>query len=783
MKNGRFLLTVGGVAAAVVGNISFSAVAQQLTVEEIIVTSKQREQNLQDVPLNITAFSTEDLVKKNILDVRDLAQLTPSFTYYSGTGRADPTALVVRGLAPNTSDERYQGLSIFVDGIFQSGQLTSVDLSNLERIEVIKGPQSATFGKATYAGAVDYITRTPSENEISGHVRGQWSSNDGNNNHLVSARVNVPVVEDKLWVSINGTSLRRGEVGKNPADNGQIGVEKTAALGLTIYAKPSDDTSVKLRFAHDRDRDGLPLFYVSEPAEWIADGATTLTLPNGSLWIDGEVPDPHRGRSGGGEFLIDDRPEEGGRDRDRYFASLIVETDILDGHELSYRGGYFFDKTWANTDFFFRSGINDPFFGSAANFKSNVINGTGGPLDNLFIGFFNIGFQEEFENTSHQIRLVSPDDKRLRYTFGVYYFQETSRNFRQALYATPTNPEGQTRGFEESRNLAAFGGLSWDVTDQMTLSAETRVARDQVKWLECGFCGQTNNEGNAVNDKRTLASPRITVEYKPNDDNLLYALWSRGWKSARFNTGASSQFLPPALPERLDNFEVGFKSTLMDGRVIFNMAAYYMDVENQQAFFPVPDPATGGTTTQTGVGNFGSSRIYGFEFQSNVIVAEGLSLAGSFGLNDHKFTSDSLPLNDFQLFQPGQTIKGLTTVNTSKWTGTASIDYTFPIRGGNYEITLRSDLNYKSRVFVDRANLAFFPGVVRVNAKTTLANDNWQFSVFARDLFNERTPDGAGLSGSSSCLFSRATLGASQRCLSHGLPRGREVGVEAVVDF
>ncbi len=777
----KILLSSG---ALLCGLVVLPASAQQLALEEIIVTSKQREQNLQDVPLNITAFTSEDLVKQNIFDVRDLAALTPSFTYYSGTGRADPTALVVRGLAPNTSDERYQALSIFVDGVFQSGQLTSIDLSNLERVEVIKGPQSATFGRATYSGAVDYITRTPTDNEITGSLRGQWSSNDGNNNHHASLRVDMPIVEDKLWLSLNGTSLRRGEIGKNPVNGLGIGIEETSALGITLYAEPTDDTSIKFRFAHDRDRDSQPLFYVSEPAEWIADGAQTVTLNNGTLWIDGRAPDPHIGRTGGGEFLRQqDRPQEGGRDRDRYFASLVAQTEVMDGHELSYRGGYFDDKFWANSDFWWRSGTNDPFFGGAPNFKSNVANGTGGFLDNLFVSLFNAAFQERFKNTSHQIRLVSPGDEQLRYTVGAYYFYQTSINTRETQYATPTNPEGLTRGPEKTENLAVFGGVSYDVNDEVTLSAEARVARDIVKWLECDFC-QTTNVGNAGDDKRTLASPRFTAEYRPNDEMLLYALVARGWKSTRYNTGGASQFLPPALPERLDNFELGAKNTLMDGQAILNIAAYYMDVKRQQAFFPVPvDQGDGTTVNQTGVGNFGDSRVYGFEVEGNVVVAEGLTLAAALGMNDHKYTTDAPPLNDFQLFQPGQTIRGLTSVNTAKWSGTASIDYTFPVYGGDYEMTLRSDLTYRSKIFVDRANIAFFPSAIRVNVKAILEKDEWQLALFGRDIFDERTPDGAGLSGSSGCLFSRATLGAAQRCLAHAPPRGREIGVEAVLNF
>ncbi len=783
----KFLLSSG---ALLCGLAVLPASAQQLALEEIIVTSKQREQNLQDVPLNITAFTSDDLMKQNIFDVRDLAALTPSFTYYSGTGRADPTALVVRGLAPNTSDERYQALSIFVDGIFQSGQLTSIDLSNLERVEVIKGPQSATFGRATYSGAVDYITRTPRDNEITGTMRGQWSSNDGNNNHHLSLRVDFPVVEDKLWMSVNGTSLRRGEIGKNPVDNTGIGIEETSALGITIYAEPNDDTSIKFRVAHDRDRDTTPLFYVNEPPEWVADGASLLTLANGSVWVDGKVPDPHIGRAGGGLFLKDARPEEGGRDRNRFFFSLVVETDVMDGHELSYRGGYFDDKFWANSDFYFRPGTNDPFFGNRSNRKSRAFDGTGSFLDVIFANAFNAAFQERFKNTSHQVRLVSPGDEPLRYTVGAYYFYQTSINTRETQFVTPDNPRGLARGPEKEINYAAFGGVSYDLSDQVTLSAEARVARSIVKWLECGFCAQTRNVGNAGDDRRTHISPRFTAEYKPNDDTLLYALAARGYKSTRFNTGTTGQFLPPAEPERLDNFELGAKNTLMDGQAILNIALYYMDVKKQQAFFPIPvDNPDGSQVNTTGVGNFGDSRVYGFEVEGNVVVAQGLTLAAALGMNDHKYTSDSPPLNDFQLFAPDQTIKGLTSVNTAKWSGTASIDYTFPVAGGDYEMTLRSDVTYRSKIFVDRANLAYFPANFRVNAKAILEKDEWQMSLFVRDLFDERTPDGAGLSGSSGCLYSNdpanADLGfqTNQRCLSGAPPRGREIGVEAILNF
>ena len=484
------------------------AVAQQLPIEEIVVTAKHREQNLQDVSLAITAFTAADIQAKGLADVRDVAQFTPSFSYYSGTGRADPTALIVRGLAPNTSDERYQGLSVFIDGIFMSGQLTSIDTSSLERVEVIKGPQAATFGRATYSGAVDYITKTPRDNEFSGRAFGQWSSNSGNSNHNASLRVNFPVVPDKLWLAVNATSLRRGDLGTNPADGEKVGIEETTAFGITLYAEPNEDLSIKFRYGVDRDRDSIPAFYVEEPAEWMALGSDTQVVPGGFVWPDGKVPDARLGIAGGAEFLDADRPLDGGRDRDRDVASLIIEADVWDGHELSYRGGYFDSKYWANSDFYFRSGINDPFFGDATNRKARTLAGTGGFLDGLFSNLFTIAFQEEFENTSHQVRLVSPGEGRLRYRGGLYYFKETVRNFRKEEDKSATNPEGQQRGDEWVENFAGFGGLEYDVSGKMTVSAEARIAREEVVWEECGFAWQQDRERQGPQTLRSALASR-----------------------------------------------------------------------------------------------------------------------------------------------------------------------------------------------------------------------------------------------------------------------------------
>ncbi|MET0365394.1 MAG: TonB-dependent receptor plug domain-containing protein, partial [Sphingobium sp.] len=167
---------------------------------DIVVTAKSRVEKLQDVPLSITALSTTALQENQVRDVKDLQKITPNLSIFSGSGRNDPSGWAMRGLTSNTSDERYQGISFFLDGIALSGQLASLDMDNIERVEVIKGPQAATFGRATYSGAINFITKEPTGDTITGNVRVRGSVFKGSNepSYFFNGSLTAPLVKDHL---------------------------------------------------------------------------------------------------------------------------------------------------------------------------------------------------------------------------------------------------------------------------------------------------------------------------------------------------------------------------------------------------------------------------------------------------------------------------------------------------------------------------------------------------------------------------------------------------------
>lgn len=799
--------------------------AEGAVLEEVVVTAKGRVEDVQSVPLPITVVSAEQILERTIQDARDLVNFSPSITFYSGSGRADLTALVVRGLSPQTSDERYQGLSFFVDGIAISGQLAGLDLSQVERVEIIKGPQSAKFGRATYSGAVDYVTKTPRPEKFEGALRARISDHgdESDVSKVLTGRIAVPVVDDRLWLAINGVYSDIGGRAKNAGtDRNKLGEEKTRAIGVTLFSQLSDNATLKLRYALDKERDTPSLLTNSQPTDWIAAGAAnlfTITNPNpvvalcgtacgqaGSLWIRGEVPEIPLGLVGtdvGSIWAFTPRHfiPGGGRRREREFISANYTNEFANGWELSYRGGWFDQIYWALEDFRGRARFNDPTFGP--------LGISGSAKSSSFL----IAFQESFRNVSHQLRLKSADDERLRWMIGAYYFEEDNLN-SQWVRANPATPATtpitsitditfrQSRGLESFDNRAIFGELAYDVTDRLTLTAEGRYQREVLGYDACTTCGTQNPIDRRFTEKDFL--PRVTVEYQWNDDILTYAYWSRGTKSGRVNSSASAFNFAYRVPEELDNLELGIKTRLLDGRGILNASVFQQYVKNQQLLTSIVNPACttdpmgvvtcppGLFPTISGLVTAGDSEIWGAEVEAAFALSANWRIEGALGYARHEFVDDIGPFpaggSDPFLFAPGETLKGKTSINSPRLTGNFGVGYERPIRDGAWVFSARADAIYTGKKYVDSANVAYIGDVTRINLRAGISDRDrrWDTALFVRDLTDEKTPLGAGLTGSGSCYFREPPTGTqvlSQRCLALAVPRGREIGLEFGIHF
>lgn len=751
---------------------------------EIVVTAKSRAEKLQDVPLSITALTTSALQDNQIRDVKDLQKVTPNLSIFSGSGRNDPSGWAMRGLTSNTSDERYQGISFFLDGIALSGQLASLDMDNIERVEVIKGPQSATFGRATYSGAVNFITKQPTGDSITGSVRargGFFKGSGGEANYFFNASLTAPLVQDHLWLTVGGTTMRNGRVAR-ALDSGQpIGRERTDVATATLFWKPDDTMSVSLRGLYTHDRDSIAAQIIEHPREWLNAGVPTVTLPRGGgAFLPTYLPDP--------DVNLTADKGRAGYVRDRYFASLIV-SKMLGDYELSYRGGYFRSEDNRDAQSFPRSSVpgQDPTFGPLIGTPAITL----GTSANSFTTS-----SEVFQNTSHQLVLLSPGNQPFRWRIGAYYFWEKDQSNFQT-FASPTNPTGLL-SIQSFENIAGFGGIDWDILSGLTLSAEARYARETLKYPRCTFCFTPNNiDASQTSEDFT---PRVTVSYKLTPNNMVYALYSRGVKSGRFSNitpPGGTQTVIYARPEKLDNFEVGTKNSFMDGRGVFNLSAFYNRVSDQQLTSTTPYQfvnAAGQTVTGniTATNNVGESEIWGFELETSFRITPQFSIDGAVGYAHQEFVNEDpviLQASSAVGFPgaPGSPIimKGKTQGNVPAWNGYVAAQYVVPV--GDMDLKLRADANYRGKLYADLANITQIKSAWTINARATLQQDNWDFSLFGRNLFNNQRATGSGLAGATApCGFietNTAVYGTNQQCLYASPPRPREIGIEASYRF
>ena len=763
---------------------STSALAQVAADEDvssnaIIVTAKSRKETLQEVPLAITALTSDDLASAQIRDVRDLQKVTPNLSLFAGSGRNDPSAYSLRGLAPNTSDERYQGISVFIDGVALSGQLASLDLENLQRVEVIKGPQSANFGRATYSGAINYVTVDPSGDEVTGFVkaRGSLMNSAPDASYYFGGTVTAPLVKDALWASVAGSVFQNGAIAKSRDGGAPIGRERTQAVSGTLYFKPDDMFSIKLRGMYQHDRDSVAAQVVEQPREWVQSGIATAPFArgNGSIFPK-YLPDPdidNIGTSGADGYA-----------RDRYFASAVV-TKMFGDYELSYRGGYVNESRTADAPNAPRaSGVGqDKVFGEAL--ANNEVT-----LRAASLGTF--PSYEKFTNTSHQLMLLSPGDKPLRWRVGAYYFWERD-DTGFTSFATTANPAGRTRD-DRLENRAIFGGLDWDFTQQLTLSLEGRYARERIFAPSCPTCAfyPTTSDYSQVSKD---FSPRVTVSYKATPQNMLYALFSKGVKSARAGYVTVGGVTQPvyADPEKLYNYEIGSKNSFFGGALTLNLAAFYDEVKDQQLVSTLERTVSGQTVTVSAVGNVGSSRIVGFEAESNWRVTPQLTLRGSVGYAKQEFTNPNPILISsgstagFPVTTNGSVVlDGLTQANVPYWNGFVGGEYQLPEVGG-FLPSLRVDGSDRGSSFATLSNTVKVRSAWTVDARLNLTSDMIDLALFGRNILNNQRATGSGLAGATaSCMFierDTATYGTNQQCLYASAPRPPEFGMEATLRF
>jgi len=817
-------ITVG---ALVIGALAIgqpAVAADQVVIDEIVVTAKVRQQSLFNVPLSISVVDSTRVDQLGIRTLDDLPKWVPSLDIRTPSGRRSST-MVMRGLSPNTTNEQLRGVSVFVDGIYLSGSLASLRLQDLERTEVIRGPQSAMFGRSTYTGAIDLITRNPVVEKITGTVGGRFSqySVGDTPRYTINGRVDFPILQNKLWMSLSGLYEETDSFaqsvanapGEPPTGSGGttgIGGEETTAFGGVLFWQTTDALSFKLRYNRTQDRDDTSFVHITHPDEWIAAGVNTETVGNNTIWPAGEVMEPVAGvtecqpffdssstsaTTGVKDGVFDTpgsrgrgNPSDCGMDQDRDFLSLIADWD-LGGYTLSYLGAYFKSDLESNNDFRPRGNVDgtgtDPFFG-----PGNGVN-PGGKSSFAFIST-----AEEFENTSHQLRIVSPEDRGIRWLAGLYYFEEENTNFRVDNFVDLNSHTGsimgvdkiQDRGEDKLENIAIFGQFEFDFFDNWNLSLEGRLQEETIEKPLCPDC-RLESYGDAIGqglkESETEFLPRATLTWQPGDSQTYYVLYSEGTKSARFNTSEPNNFpgdfadFVYVKPEELRNYEFGAKNGFWDDRLRTSFALFLMQVEDQQQSAQLQD------TTLSFTQNVSESTVKGFEIEAFAAFSEKVTANLGIGYADHRYDTDFVPgsSSDRRIVN-GESLVGKTSPGVPKTTINGGVEYSTPV-ATSYRFLARVDFTYRDKQYVDLANRAWVGDSTQWNLMGEFGSEVWTVSLFAFNVGDDKTSPG-NFSGTSTCVYRTAASGSTfpsplQRCNGLGIARGREIGVHAVWNF
>jgi iron complex outermembrane receptor protein len=814
-----------------------------LALEEIVVTARKREESLQDVPLAVTAITSADIANRQVTSIDDVAKFAPGLVFAKTFGRATERP-VVRGLASvlaGTNASVETGVSYFVDGVYYQGDIGSLDMSDIERVEVIRGPQSALYGRNTYSGAINFVTRKPSD-QFTGGVNGTFDPDERQMSARMSGRLT-----DSLAASVNMRYYDFDGQWKNQLTGKTVGSENTVSVGGMLNFTPSENVDVMLRLQHNRDDDGTrALFFQSGELNNCYPGTRSLASynftgsSNSNQWYCGEVkalpvylndapvtqpvlplagiPATIRSATGASQSVYTDTRQGAvfsGVKRDLDVAMLRMRWDIGgSGYSIIASGG------WRDEDRF--TGADSDH--SAVNIIGANINGvqpqaTGSSSD-----------RDTFKDWSAELKLESPRDASFRWLVGAYKYDWERRGYRMDF----VSPKGQDNPQQifTIENSALFGSLEFDFTEQLSASVELRRATEKKGQRDFGATATSTSSGNANvqagplfliydsstrgNDEWKSTTPRVTVDYKVNDDVTVYANYSKGYKPGGFNGSTAIVANRPAdesfRQEESLNYELGMKSTWMDRRVLLNVAIFQMKVNDMQLTTPVNNPVSGAITSLST--NQGDGKIKGIEIESRFVASENLTLGLNYALADTKFTkgcddfqftitSGGGILNPSNPSDPTRNLNGKGDCSivghafplAAKHTGSLTADYLRPVFGGDYRFYINTDLSYSSKRNVQVHNVAYTGAASLLGARIGIETDSWKIGAYGRNLLNEDSVVGAtrwlhtyliGIPG----VTLKPGL-PSTAVASYSLPRGifgtlrreRQIGIEASYKF
>jgi len=658
------------------------------TVQEtgdIVVTARRRNEALIDVPIAVTTYSGAELERQGAVDITDVGDTTPNVTLEVSRGTNSTLTAFIRGIGQQDPVGGFeQGVGIYLDDVYLNRPQGAVlDIYDVERIEVLRGPQGTLYGRNTIGGAIKYVTRRLSD-EPDVRLRGTV----GTYGQLDAvATVSYPL-GDMFRVGASGARLTRNGFGKNFTTD-KDNYDKDVIAGR-VSAEIGRDESALLRVSAD---------YTKDKSNERGGHRLIAGLQSGAPVIDDEFD------SFGG--LVD--PEQ------KVVSKGVAahgQLQLADGFTLKSITAYRKDKSSTPIDFDALAAVDVDVPGIYKNDQ----------------------FSQEFQ--------LEVERGRLSGVVGGYYLNANAdTTFDVRLSTTFNGFSAFSDGHVDTKTWAVFGDFSYEFTDQISASAGGRFTNDKrhatvfrQSYLGGGsevfgglgipFLNSTSDFEGSRTDK--AFTPRVSVSYKPNDDHHLYASWSKGFKGGGFDprgqsksaidvdgdgdTDAEDVFEYMTFePEKVSSIELGWKASLFDKRLFTSLAVFRANYKDMQIPASAPCVDANGSNTFCGLtSNAGKARIQGIEWEGDARLfgnpgGPRLNFAWSLGYLDAEFKEFIIPMvvdENLAPF-PGGEVREVDVAefreiqNTPKWTASGTLRYETPLAEG--KLNLLTTLSYRGK--------------------------------------------------------------------------------------
>lgn len=786
-------------------------VAPEGGIQEIIVTAQKRAENVQNVPIAISAFTSAALQERAVTSVASLSNIAPNVTLDAGTpfsGSSQVLSAYIRGIGANDFAFNIDpGVGIYLDGVYLARSVgANQDLPDVERVEVLKGPQGTLFGRNTIGGAISIVTHEPGDK-----FRFIGSAMTGSYNLInIKGTVDMPLtngLSSSLSFAVNnrgGYMHRLSYPGISAYVDDPVASFRAPGNSNIGYGTEGGDNTYNLRgklryndggafrmtvsgdYSHTDSSGMANKLITTFPAVFAGTyncaiaGNPTMTVGGITGPCDTFIAGPpsviYTARRGGLNGLFDlpaifgvnadANPDNNRLPYDNRFVTNSIDTTYANGNNFNKmnQGGGALTLEYDLSDVATLKSISAY---RELHWKVGL------DLDGSPLNFLHGGFEMNQWQASQELQLTGTAmDKRLKYVLGAYYFKESGN-----LHDFPTFAEGllQIDGPNNlaTRNGAVFGQVDFKLTDQIGLTVGGRYTHEDKSFE--GFqsdrnglnyklaqifgdpnCASLNpiseacridngfpNPGQPLryyiagvqHKKFNNFSPKVGIQYHPNDDAMLYFSWSRGYKTGGWTTRLSAPlpYAPSFGPEKAETFEAGFKSQFLGRSLQLNGAAFLTNYRGIQLNF------------QQGVSpviqNAGDARIKGFELELVAVPVHGLTLNGSVGYTDAYYTR-VLPGAQVAAspLQAG-VFSGATLPKTPKWKLNFSPRYQAEL-GDHGSLVFLADVTFTSGMKNDTEGsfLLDRPSTTVLNASLTYRapSENWDITVGGTNLTDER---------------------------------------------